>query len=227
MRELGQVPGRPDGTLAGDNRQQVAVEQLDQPGGQVHPDTRVPRRQRPGAQQQQRADGRVVQRIAGGRRVGDDDRALQLGQVPLRHPGVGERAEPGVDAVDRGVAADRGGDHLPAPLHGGGDAGGKLGVRLTVRDVHDVLEREAVAADDHCSHGDSLPSRDARCCSRARPARRRAMSHDGRPRRLGSTSGMTMAVVGGTGTLGRQVAAELRPAGPGQAAQPPRTGVPR
>ncbi len=39
--KLGQVTGRADGALAGDDRQQAEVQQLDQPGGQVGPDSRV------------------------------------------------------------------------------------------------------------------------------------------------------------------------------------------
>jgi uncharacterized protein YbjT (DUF2867 family) len=39
------------------------------------------------------------------------------------------------------------------------------------------------------------------------------MSHGGRLRRLGSIQTMTVAIVGGTGTLGRQVAAELEARG--------------
>ena len=69
-------------------------------------------------------------------------------------PGVGQRAEAGVDAVDRrchprwrAVTTDRLGS-IPA-----GTSGPELGAGLAARHVHDVLDGEAVAFDDHCSHG--------------------------------------------------------------------------
>src|SRR5690348_3468426 len=51
-----------------------------------------------------------------------------------------------------------------------------------------------------------------RKCGRAREGAD-PMSHGGRPRRLGNMRTMTIAIVGGTGTLGRQVAAELEARG--------------
>ena len=38
VRELGQVPGRAHGSLAGHDRQQAQIQHLDQPGGEVDPD---------------------------------------------------------------------------------------------------------------------------------------------------------------------------------------------
>jgi len=38
VRELGQVPGRAHGSLAGHDRQQAQIEHLDEPGGEVDPD---------------------------------------------------------------------------------------------------------------------------------------------------------------------------------------------
>ena len=141
VRELCQVSRRPDRALAGDDRQQVEVEQFDQPGRQFGAHTRVPGCKRSGAKEKYGADGGVAQWLTGGGRMRADDRALEAGQVLLPHPGVGERAEAGVDAVDGRIALDRRGDHGAAALHAGGDAGCQFGVRFTVRDVHDIGRR--------------------------------------------------------------------------------------
>jgi len=111
VRQLGQVPGRAHGTLAGNHGQQAEVEHLDQACGKFDPDPRVPRRERSGPEQEDGTDCGVVERLAGGGRVRADDGSLQPFQVAGADAGVGERAEPGVDPVDGRVALDRGGHH--------------------------------------------------------------------------------------------------------------------
>ena len=109
--------------------------------------------QRSGPQQQDRPHRGVVERLPGPGRVRHDDRALQPGQVLLPHRRVGERAEPGIDPVDGGVARDRGGHHLPAGPHPVADVGPELGARGAQRHVDDIMHGERVAGDDHSSHG--------------------------------------------------------------------------
>ena len=150
--ELGQVPRRTHRTLSGHDRQQIAVEHFDQPRRQIRPDTGVPRRQRSGPQKKQSANGGIVERLTHAGGVRADNGALQAGEVAGAHPGVRERPEAGVDAVDGRVALDGCGDHGPARLHDGRHAVGQFGGRGTTCDVHHVFDRESVAVDDHFSH---------------------------------------------------------------------------
>jgi hypothetical protein len=81
------------------------------------------------------------------------DRALQGSQVLLAHPGVGERAETGVDPVDRPAAGDGGGHDGAAGLHPGRHIRAELGACGAGRHVHDIRNSQRVPVDDHCSHG--------------------------------------------------------------------------
>ena len=67
--------------------------------------------------------------------------------------GVGQRAEPGVHPVDGGVPLGRGLHHRPAEFHGGGRIRAEFGGGLAAGHVDDILDGEAVAGDDHSSHG--------------------------------------------------------------------------
>jgi hypothetical protein len=150
--ELRQVPRRADGALARDHRQQAQAQHLDQPGGQVGPDPGVAGGERPGPEEQYGAHGLVVQRLPDPGRVGHDDRTLECREILLAHPGVGQCTEARVDAVDGVRAVYSGGNHLTAGPHPGRHAGAQLGPRPPECDIHDIIDGERVAADDHCSH---------------------------------------------------------------------------
>ena len=142
VRELGEVAGGADRALAGNDREQTEVQELEQPLRQVAPDAGVPGGQRSGPQQEHRAHGGVVER----RRPAPAACEMTIApcsrrQVLLPHPGVGQRAEPGVHPVDRVVARDGGGHHLAAGLHPGGHVRPQLGAGIPARHVNHILAR--------------------------------------------------------------------------------------
>ena len=151
--ELGQVPGGADRALGGDHGEQAQAEQLEESARQVGPDARVPGGQGPGPQQEDGADGRVVEGRPGARGVRADDGTLQPGQVARADRRVGQRAEAGVDPVDGGVSPGRGFHDGAAEFHGGGHVRAELGAGVAAGHVDDILDFEAVAGDDHSSHG--------------------------------------------------------------------------
>jgi hypothetical protein len=150
--ELGQVAGRPHAALGRNHREEVAAEQFEEPAGQVGADPGQPGRERTGAQQQQRPDGLVVERLPGGRRVRSYDRLLENGEVRFAHRRVGERAEPGVDAVHHRATGDRAPHDVPAVLHARRDVRTEYGGGPATGHRDDVLHRQGVAIDDHCPH---------------------------------------------------------------------------
>ena len=152
VRELGQVAGGAHRALARDDRQQAEGEQLEQPGGQVGAHPGVPGRQRPGPQQEDRPHGLVVQRRPDGRRVRAHDRALQRGQVGLAHRRVGQRAEPGVDPVDRRVAAQRLDHDGAAGLHPRRHVVAQPDPGLPARYRDDVVYGQRASVYYHISH---------------------------------------------------------------------------
>ena len=105
VRERREVAARAERAVLGDDRRDAGVEQLEDRLGDLRPGARVPHGQRPRAQQHHRPHHLALDRRphAGGVRA--DQRPLQL-LAPLRRDrGVGQRAEPGRDAVDGLLAA--------------------------------------------------------------------------------------------------------------------------
>jgi hypothetical protein len=152
VRELGQVAGRAHRALAGDDWQQPLGEEVQKPRRQVRPDPGVPGGQRPGAQQQQRADHVVAERLAGARGVRPDDRALQDREVLDPDRRVRQRAEACVEPVHRRPAAERLRHHRAAGFHPGRCLRAEHRACLPARDRHDLLDGEGAAIDNHVSH---------------------------------------------------------------------------
>ena len=95
----------------------------------------------------------VLDELAGSGGMGHDDRALQCCEVLLTDPRVSECAEARVDAID-GVRSCEGRCHYVAACpHALRYVRAELDVGAVERDIHNVLDGERLAADDHCSHG--------------------------------------------------------------------------
>ena len=150
--ELGQVAGRADRALGRDGREQVAVEQLEQPLRQLRAAAGRAGGDSPGAQQQQRPDRVRGQRVAGAGGVRADQRQLHRLKVLAGHRDVGERAEAGAHAVHHRAALDRVGDDAAGGRHPLRHVGAELGPGTLPGHVHHVVECEPVAVDENRPH---------------------------------------------------------------------------
>ena len=107
MGERRQVATRTERAVLGDDGRQASVEQRHLLVDQQRPGAGAAHRQAPRARRQEhRPHDLALDRRAHARRVRPDERHLQLAGARVGDHGVGERAEPGRDAVDRAVAGD-------------------------------------------------------------------------------------------------------------------------
>ena len=107
-REVGerrQVAARADRAAARDGGMHAAIQQGDQPLERLDAGCRRTLGQHVGAQRHRGAHGTHGQRIADARRVAAQQVDLQRVERVAGDRGFGQRAESGVDAVDRLVAA--------------------------------------------------------------------------------------------------------------------------
>ena len=131
--ERRQIAARAHGPLLRNDRNDVAMQHLEEQLQGALADARISPGEHVGAQKHERPHLGQRQRRAGARRVREDQVALQLAQIAFGNRHFGQRAESGVDAVGRRVAL---GDALhqrpgrPHPLPGGG---GDLHARTSAR----------------------------------------------------------------------------------------------
>ncbi len=111
-RERREVTRRAERPLLGHRRDQVAVQHLDHPLDHLDAHAGVAERKHMGAQREHRA-GLGAREVGTDRgRVRRDDPALQCRGLGRVDPRVGERAEPGRDAVHRRAVGDGALDHV-------------------------------------------------------------------------------------------------------------------
>ncbi len=94
-----EIAAGPQRAVLGDDRIDAGVEHRQHRLGQQRPGAGAAHRQRPGPQEEHRADDLALDRRSHPRRVGADQRPLQLGPAILGDRRVGEGAEAGRDAV--------------------------------------------------------------------------------------------------------------------------------
>ena len=104
VRQRREVAARADRSAARHDRMDARVERVDQPIERRAPDARVALREHVRAQRHHRAHGARRQRLADARRVAAQQVPLELAERVSRNLDLGQRAEAGVDAVDRRVA---------------------------------------------------------------------------------------------------------------------------
>ncbi len=141
--ELGQVTRGTDAALSGDDRQQAAFEEQEQPLRQLDPHPADADRESARAQQEQRPDHVVSEGVAHPCGVGADQGQLHGSEVPRGDAGVGQCPESGGDSVHHPVLGDGSLDDLAGRGHPGGDTGVQSGRSASSRDVDHLIELRA------------------------------------------------------------------------------------
>ena len=154
MCERRKISAGADRTAARHDGVDSAIEQVDQPLERRPPNSRVAFREHVRAQSHCRPDGADGKGIADASRVAAQEVDLERTQRLARDRRLGQRAEPGVDAIDGRIAKR-------LAIHDGArrvDARGGLwrqGNMLSrVRDCEQVVECQARAVEKDCRHGD-------------------------------------------------------------------------
>ncbi len=138
MRERREVAAGADRAARGHAWMDAGVEQRDQRFERLETNAGEPLREHVRAERHQRAHGGNRQRIADAGRVTSEQVELQRRELIGRDGDVGQRAEAGVDAVDRRPAREMPDDHFARRAHARHGVG-RDADRLTVAD--DPLER--------------------------------------------------------------------------------------
>ena len=134
-------PDAPSEPCSGTDGISVAVQHLDHPVDDHRPHARMAERQDVRPQQQHRPRLLAGERPADGGRVRSHDAELERGGLRRIDPDVGQRAEPGGDAVDRVARRDDPLDHRAGGLHARPRVVRELD-RGAARHRHDVRERQ-------------------------------------------------------------------------------------
>jgi hypothetical protein len=148
--ERREVAARADGSAARDHGMDARVERVDQPVERRAADPREPFREDVGAQNHHRPHRARRQRLADAGRMAPQQVALQVAERRLRNLHFRQRAESGVDAVDRCVAGRMAIDNRSSGVDGRRRGRAERHGRQVVGDRRELVEGQAVAVEgDH------------------------------------------------------------------------------
>ncbi len=138
-----------DRTLAGNDRVDPVVEQIEDSVRQQRATPRVPGRQHVGPQQEHRPNDRFWKRVADAAAVGSHEIELKVGQPVIVDPNLGELAEPRIDAVHHFSRRQDLLDNRPRTDHPLPSLIFESYRRLTERHRFDIFDRQCPAIDPY------------------------------------------------------------------------------
>ncbi len=152
VRERSEVSRRADGTLLRHDRQEIGVKHVEKRPNGPDPDAREPLGQGVRPQEHHRSHGPIRERLPDAGAVAAHQVSLKLLDPARGDRHVRELSESGRDAVDPVAPGDRPLHDSSRSRHRAARGGSEGDARAPVRDVHEVVERQAGPRQDNPFH---------------------------------------------------------------------------